>query len=109
MSMVKAVELALNAAHIEPQDQALSAALRGYAALLDAEPTDADTWKDIGPKLVDALTKLNMTPASRSKTTGTKEPAVGGDLDVPRNPLDELRARRAARLHGASAVDEAVT
>jgi len=47
---------------------------------------------DLGPKLLAALDALGLTPKAR--TAGKEAP---GGQPKPANPLDELRARRAAR------------
>lgn len=53
-----------------------------------------------GPLLLAALESLLMTPRSRAAT------AKGGDRDGRgSNPLDELRAKRGARVNRAQAVD----
>lgn len=48
---------------------------------------------DLGPKLQVALTSLGLTTAARGEQKGERRSA-------PTNPLDELRARRAARSAG---------
>lgn len=48
---------------------------------------------DLGPKLTVVLTALGLTTAARGEQKGEKRAA-------PANPLDELRARRAARSAG---------
>lgn len=76
-------------AELEPldvRDQALADLAITYALAIDlgeAELTDA------GPKLLAALTALQMTPAARAAATKGARPTA--------SPLDELRARRAAR------------
>jgi len=56
---------------------------------------------DLGPKLLAALSALGLTPAARGDGKGgtAGEPAA--------NPLDELRARRAARTDRTATVDTA--
>ena len=52
---------------------------------------------DLGPKLLAALTALGMTPAARGALAGKVNPAPDGAV---RSPLDELRAKRAAKASG---------
>lgn len=77
----------------EEDSAAVELALK-YAAELDA---GGDLVR-VGPLLLSALEALQLTPRSRA--------AKGGD-DVGANPLDELRARRSARINNTSAVDTA--
>jgi hypothetical protein len=56
----------------------------------------------LGPKLLTALESLGMTPRARAAVLR----GVASDGDTP-NPLADLRARRAARLDNAAAVDPA--
>lgn len=71
-----------------------------YGAAIDG---GSDVEKT-GPLLLAALESLLMTPKSRAAT------AKGGDRDSkPDNPLDQLRAKRRARVNDAPAVDSAAT
>lgn len=96
MSLYASVAAGL--AELEPidvRDRATADLALRYAAAID----DAADWQDrqrdplaeLGPKLLAALTALQMTPAARKAAMAGPEPAK------PRSPLDELRARRAAR------------
>ena len=97
MALVESVTAGL--AELEPldvRDQAVADLALKYAAAID----DDEGWKDrlrdplaeLGPKLLAALTSLQMTPAARSAAV------KGAKTDAPkRSPLDELRARREAR------------
>lgn len=69
-----------------------------YAAAIDA---GADLEK-AGPLLLAVLESLLMTPRARAAT------GKGGDHgDRGSDPLDELRARRGARVNNPPAVDPA--
>lgn len=71
-----------------------------YGAAIDA---GGDVDKT-GPLLLAALESLLMTPKSRASTL------KGGDRDDRgSNPLDQLRARRSARVNNAPPVDTAAT
>lgn len=85
--------------------------------LLSDDPNDADDARealnkvrdalahqavvsDLGPKLLAALAALGLTTAARQAVKG----GTGG-TGQHQSPLDELRARRAARQHNAKTVD----
>ena len=97
MALVESVTAGL--AELEPldvRDRAIADLALKYAAAID----DDEGWKDrlrdplaeLGPKLLAALTSLQMTPAARSAVV------KGAKADAPkRSPLDELRAKREAR------------
>jgi len=97
VSLVDSVRAGL--AELEPldtRDRAIADLALRYAAAID----DDEGWKDrlrdplaeLGPKLAQALTSLQMTPAARSAAV------KGAKSDAPkRSPLDELRAKREAR------------
>lgn len=89
-------------AQLEPldvRDRAAADLALAYAQALDTYAADADGWQDrqrdplaeLGPKLLAALTALQLTPAAR------KAALQGGAEKPPASPLDELRAKRAAR------------
>ena len=96
MSLADSVRAAL--AELEPIDTrdraAADLALR-YAERIDDDADWQDRQRDplaeLGPKLLAALTALGCTPAARK---GIVKPETA---EKPANPLDELRARRAAR------------
>lgn len=85
-------------AQLEPldvRDRATADLALAYAAAID-EPYDwgdkqRDPLAELGPKLLAALTALQMTPAAR------KAAVQGSEAPKPASPLDELRAKRAAR------------
>jgi hypothetical protein len=96
MSLVESVRAGL--AELEPidvRDRAVADLALRYAEHIDDDADWADKLRDplaeLGPKLLAALTALGMTPAARKGIVGDKP-------DAPKaSPLDELRARRAAR------------
>ena len=98
MGMEDAVRKA--AAAVEGVDLAAVELAATYAAHID---TGGDVEKT-GPLLLTALESLLMTPRSRAATA-----KGGGRDDKPNNPLDELRARRGARVGNAPPVDAAAT
>ena len=76
-----------------PQQPADKAAVRlayGYAQTLDDDPAQIGK---VGPLLLACLTTLAMTPAGRAAIIGKGEQRG----QPTASPLDELRARRAAR------------
>lgn len=84
------------AAAIEGVDLAAVELAATYGAAIDG---GGDVDKT-GPLLLAALESLLMTPRARAAT------AKGGDRDGRgSNPLDELRARRGARVNNPPAVD----
>jgi hypothetical protein len=101
MALVDSVRAGL--AELEPldvRDRATADLALLYAKRIDAAASGTfDDWGDkqrdpvaeLGPKLLACLVQLGMTPAARKNVVGDK-PAK-----KPANPLDELRARRAAR------------
>lgn len=97
MSLVDSVRAGLRElGDIDPRDQAAADLAILYAEHIDDSSDWADRLRDplaeLGPKLLAALAALGMTPAARKGIVeGKTEPAPR------RNPLDELRERRAAR------------
>ena len=95
MSLQDSVRAGL--AQLEPlddRDRAVADLALAYAAAID-NPEDwqdrqRDPLAELGAKLLAALTALQMTPAARKA-------AMKGNAAPPASPLDELRARRAAR------------
>lgn len=80
---------------LDPRDQAAADLAVLYAKGID-EPFDwgdkqRDPLAELGPKLLQVLVQLGLTPAARKGIVGDK-PA-----EKPANPLDELHKRRAAR------------
>ena len=84
---------------LDVRDRAAADLALLYAAHLDdiGEWADKlrDTLAELGPKLLAALTALQMTPAARKAVM-----AGAAEATPPSSPLDELRAKRKAR--GAS-------
>lgn len=95
MGMQDAVRKA--AAAVEGVDLAAVELAATYGAAID----DGGDVDKVGPLLLAALESLLMTPKARAST------AKGGDRDRSSNPLDQLRARRAARVNDSPAVDSA--
>lgn len=96
MSLKESVQAGLD--QLEPldvRDRAAADLALLYAEHLDDDADWADKLRDplaeLGPKLLAALTALQMTPAAR------KEALKGADTAPPASPLDELRKRRTAR------------
>jgi hypothetical protein len=93
MSLTESVRLGL--ATLEPlddRDRAVAALALGYAKQIDAGDVEL---LDAGPKLLSALTALQLTPAARAAAV-----KGAGGVEAKRSPLDELRAKRAARAAG---------
>lgn len=95
MSLVDSVRAGL--AELEPldiRDRATADLALLYAARIDDTADWSDKQRDplaeLGPKLLACLTALGMTPAARKAATTTPQ-------ETKRSPLDELRAKRAAR------------
>lgn len=85
---------------LDPRDQATADLAILYAQHIDNDANWADKLRDplaeLGPKLLGALAALGMTPAARKNIAGDAKTTEV----AKRNPLDELRERRAGR--GAS-------
>jgi hypothetical protein len=80
-------------AELEPldaRDRAVADLAVTYALAIDCDE-DGKALADLGPKLLAALQQLGMTPSAR------KAAVKGAPEGEKRSPLDELRARRAAR------------
>lgn len=90
MSLEQSVTTSLEALEPDARDGAARDLALAYARELDRYP---DTLADLGPKLLAALDALGMTPRARSA-------ALKGGPGAARNPLDELRQRRAERAAG---------
>ncbi|MEK9810685.1 MAG: hypothetical protein VW362_09580, partial [Candidatus Nanopelagicales bacterium] len=83
------LESALSALDTQPEDAAAVELAREYAIVID---TDKDSLWRIGPRFLDVLASLGMTPKARADFMADEEPEA-----QPESPLDELRARRAQR------------
>jgi hypothetical protein len=96
MSLTESVRLGLaTLAPLDDRDRAVADLAIRYAKGIDEDSGWADKQRDplaeLGPKLLQCLAALGMTPAARRSLVGDK-PA-----EKPSNPLDELLAKRAAR------------
>ncbi len=91
MGMEQSVRASLEALEPDTRDQAARDLAVMYAGELDVNP---EAIGELGPKLLAVLEALGMTP--RARAAATKVPPGG----VVRNPLDEMKARRAARAAG---------
>jgi hypothetical protein len=89
--LCEALEKSLGTMTFEDKDLAAVELARSYANQLE---NGADFSK-VGPRYLDCLESLGMTPKARAALTG-KEGVPSGPAV---NPLDELRQRRAARQH----------
>lgn len=67
-------------------------AMDAYRTIRDALGAHS-VASDLGPKLLATLDALGLTPKARASAKGG-----GGDQPRPADPLDELRAKRRARL-----------
>jgi hypothetical protein len=104
MTMRNRVDQALEAVELRESDGAAVELARRYADEIDrwesgsGDPDYAgeDGLKVYGPKLLQALDALGLTPKARSAVTkgGVPNASAGS------NPVDEIRERRAQRHHG---------
>jgi len=100
MSLATAVEQAISALDLSEADKAAAELATAYATRID----DGADLDKTGPLLFTVLEALLMTPRARAAVL------KGGNRDgSTRNPLDELRERRAARQRDAAVVDTAAT
>lgn len=83
-----ALDQALQQVPVADNDGAAVELAKHYATQLD---DGADSTR-MGPAFLAVLESLGMTPRARAAQSGGK-----GAPDAGPNPLDELRARRAAR------------
>ncbi|MEZ5411041.1 MAG: hypothetical protein R2761_23625 [Acidimicrobiales bacterium] len=95
MSVRSALESSLpSLSALSPADGAAVELARAYADAIDRDP---DELVKLGPKLLDVLGSLLMTPKARAAVaTGAPELPEG-------NPIDALRERRAERNGKAAA------
>lgn len=102
MSLADAVRVGIaELGDLDPRDRAVAALAVQYAEHID-DPIDwgdvqRDPLAELGPKLLAALRELGLTPAARKGIVGDA-PAPAAK---PKSKLDELHARRAARVSGA--------
>lgn len=87
----KALDETLNAHVGDTKDKAVRALALMYAEAIDDEEIEL---KDGGPKLLQCLDALLLTPKSRRIPSALKD---SDDQPARSNPLDQLRAKRAAR------------
>jgi hypothetical protein len=99
VSLVDAVQGALDEIEKEPKDAAAVRLALVYAEQIDADPAQL---AKLGAGLLAVLESLAMTPRGRAAVLGK---GVSPRDNVPRSKADELRERRAAREHAAEAVD----
>lgn len=97
--MVLSLRRALRKTTLLPSDEATVALAREYARRID----DGDL--SVGSKFLTTLQSLLMTPQSRAIGL----PKKGAPDAKPANNLDQLRAKRTARLNNAPAVDATAT
>lgn len=96
MSLLNAVRAAVESLDLTPADQGAVQLALTYADAIDAgEPVEK-----VGPPLLNALEALGMSPRARAALTK----GVKSDSPIA-SPLDELRARRAARQDRAADLD----
>jgi hypothetical protein len=97
MSLVRAVQGAVDALALAPADRGAVQLALTYAAAVDAgEPVEK-----VGPPLLAVMEALGMTPRARAALV-----KGGSDAGPSTSPLDELRARR-ARRNGPADLDAA--
>jgi hypothetical protein len=96
MSLVDSVRAGLRElGDLDPRDQACADLAVMYAEHIDDQSDWSDKLRDplaeLGPKLLQALTALGLTPQARKNIVSDKP------VEKPASPLDELLARRAQR------------
>jgi hypothetical protein len=77
---------------LDERDRAVAELAKMYADVLDADLL-GESLPELGPKLLAALTALQLTPAARAAAVKGAERKPGG----PPSPMDELRRKRAER------------
>jgi hypothetical protein len=97
MSLETAVQRALAEAGSEPSDSGAVELALVYAREIDA----GEEVRQLGPLLLACLDALMLTPKARKAVLKEAKD------DAVQSPLDELRARRAARTNRAQALDAA--
>lgn len=101
MALETSIRAALEKLPLEPQDAGTAELALTYAQAIDNGSAELEK---AGPQLLAVLESLLMSPRARAAILkgGRNEP-------VARSPLDELRARRAARTSGTTSVDTAAS
>lgn len=90
-AMERALTGSLQNAPVQERDKAAVQLCRRYAQLLDrarGEDWEVETYNELGPKLLSALTALGLTVAGRGVKGG--EPVASPAVSV----IDELAKRR---------------
>lgn len=100
MSLVTAVQEAIEDLDLMTKDRGTAALALAYAACID-EGADLHTT---GLQLLAVLDALLMTPRARAIVNKGVTSVSPSD-----NPVDEIKARRAKRLRDAEAVDATAT
>lgn len=95
MKLAVAVRRALTDLDPQARDQAAAELALAYARAADS----GGDLEKLGPLLLTVLEALHMTPRARAAVM------KGTSNDSRKSPLDELRARRAARQRDPEAVD----
>jgi len=98
VKLVSAVRRSLHGLDLAAADKGAAELALNYAKQID----DGHDVKVFGPLLLAVLESLLMTPRARSAVLR----GVARDDNAP-TPLDQLRARRPARVDDAAAVDPA--
>lgn len=95
-----AVTRALAEVTVQTADAGVIELALTYAREIDA----GGELQKLGPALLSVLESLLMTPKARAALVkGVK------DVEPPKSPLDELRARRNARINDTKPMDEAAS
>ncbi len=97
--VLASLEQALADMSLQPRDAAMVELARTLALHIDC----GDDLAKLSPQLAAVLDALLMSPKSRAAAAGKGAPKDAAGT----NSLDELRARRRARVDGTSAVDPA--
>lgn len=90
-SLAESLQKSLETLELLPRDDAAVRLATEYATQLDG---GADAVK-MGPAYLACLEALGMTPRARAAIAGRGDPASGSGT----SPLDQLRAKRAARAN----------
>lgn len=100
MSISDALDRSLDAQQRLDKDEALAELARAYAQAIDDGNYDLI---ELGPKLLQVLDALLLTPKSRKTIAARKGSTNVTTPTSPAatNPLDELRRRRGARVNNA--------
>lgn len=93
--MLTALEAALEGVPLLPEDGATVELARTYARAIDL---GTEELNKVGPKLLDALAALGMTPKGRAELL-----KAAGPKSTPNSKLDELRTKREQKRSRAGA------